>query len=184
MKLLFIVVAFIFTQNSWSEERDLKKFFDEMISEQQQEVKELQRMRDEFMTKKVPGFEQELVNLQRELNQDFRKFAAKLRGENYSETPKVELKEGPMAYDVKVEVPGMDDEDVKVSVVDNDLVISGVREKEEKSDNKRASTTEFSYGEYRRTIRLNEKVDPKSLDVKFGDGIVNIHLNKMSKTRS
>lgn len=183
MKQFILALSLFLTSNGWSDDQEIKKFLDQMISEQKQEVEELQRIRDDIAKNKVPKFEDELLGIQKELTHDFDRFVGRLRGEKLPEVPKVEMKNEKTSYDIKVEIPGMDKEDVKVSLNDKDLTISGMRKSEDTVTKKGKTSTEFSYGEFKRVLHLDEKVDPKSLNVEFGKGIVTIHLDKTMKSK-
>lgn len=156
-------------------------FLDRVIKEQEQEVKLLKEMRKEMSENISPKtFHDQLLALQRELNEDFSRFTAKIKGEKMvAEVPKVEIKEEKDGYDIKALVPGMDNEDVKVSLQGDELIISGIRRDETKKTKDSEVSTEFSYGEFSRIIELDEKVDPRSLKVNFDQGIVRIHLEKL-----
>jgi len=93
--------------------------------------------------------------------------------------PKIEIQDLKDSYNVKAEVPGMDDEDVKISILDQNLSIRASREKEFVETKKGMTQTEFIYGDFSRLIHLKDKVDPKSLKVEFENGIANIHLKKI-----
>lgn len=180
MNKLITFLIFAVSTCAWAENQEFKRFLDRMITAQQQEVKELEKLRDEFLKKETPKMEHDFVAIEQELRNDFNKFAAKLRGKSIPETPKVEVKDEKTAYDIKVEVPGMNNDDVKIGLQNNDLIIRGNRRSKEETKSEGKTSTEFTYGEFQRILHLNDKVDPRSMRVNFGDGIVNIYLKKMS----
>lgn len=95
--------------------------------------------------------------------------------------PKFELREQPQGYEVMAEVPGMDQKDVKVGVMDNVLTISANREQQIEQTNQKGKviSSEFEYGSFARSIRFDKKVDPNSLKVEFKNGVVDVHVNKI-----
>ena len=93
--------------------------------------------------------------------------------------PKLEVRDEKNNYEVSAEVPGIAQDNIKVKVVKNDLIIEGERKSEIAREKKGEISSEFSYGEFQRTIHLDEKVDPLSLKTSFKDGILQVHLNKV-----
>jgi HSP20 family protein len=95
--------------------------------------------------------------------------------------PKFELREQPQGYEVMADVPGMDQKDVKVGVLNNVLTISATRQQQVDQTNRkgRVISSEFDYGSFARSIRFDKEVDPKSLRVDFKNGVVDVHVNKI-----
>lgn len=99
--------------------------------------------------------------------------------------PKIDISEDETSIYIQAELAGINKEDVKVSVNDDNLlVIKGKKEKENKeegedSENKRVYLRmERSFGEFTRSFQLPENIDSESISAKFTDGILNITLTK------
>jgi HSP20 family protein len=181
---LFLTLIFLFsTCLSYAAHEEFDKFFDELIKEQEKEVRELRQMRDDFLlreTRDKHNVRDEVNRIQTILRRDFNRVTDWIAGRKVSEVePKIELKEDKTAYDVKVELPGFPEESVKVSLKDNDLVISAIKEEKKEDVGATKTFSEFEYGEYRRQIHFSQKIDPKSLKVEFSQGLINVHVNKM-----
>ena len=84
---------------------------------------------------------------------------------------------------LKLEVPGMNEEDLKVSVENNTLTVSGERkfEKEEKEEN--FHRIERRYGSFTRTFRLPNTVDQENVDASYDKGILKITLGKRAEAK-
>src|SRR5215472_4968623 len=78
--------------------------------------------------------------------------------------PAVDVYEDEHNLVLKLEVPGMNEEDLKVSLENNTLTVSGERkfEKEEKEEN--FHRIERRYGTFTRTFRLPNTVDGEKVD--------------------
>ncbi|MGE3610583.1 MAG: Hsp20/alpha crystallin family protein [Bacteriovoracaceae bacterium] len=180
LMMIFGITAF--AQSETSSEKEFRHFFDRFISQQEKEVENLKRWRDSFIKNaknKSSDFRDDLEKMSQQLSSDFEKFSARARGDLISHSmPKIEIQDEKSGYEIKAEVPGMDKEDIKVSLDGNDLTIAGTREKEINEKGQGKTFSELQYGSFSRTVHLKDKVDPKSLKVDFNQGMINVHLNK------
>ena len=78
----------------------------------------------------------------------------------------------------KVELPGVEKKDVKISLTDNSLTIQGEIKKEEETKKEDYYYRERAYGNYSRTITLPAEVDKDKIIAKFNNGILEITLPK------
>jgi HSP20 family protein len=84
---------------------------------------------------------------------------------------------------LKLEIPGVNEEDLKVSVENNILTIQGERkfEKEEKEEN--FHRIERRYGSFTRTFRLPNTVDSDRVEAGYDKGILKITLAKRAEAK-
>jgi len=92
--------------------------------------------------------------------------------------PAIDIEENNGNLMVKVEIPGMSKEDIKVSVKDNLLTISGERKRENESKDKTFYRVERCYGQFRRMIRLPAEVDADKVKAAYKDGVLHVTLPK------
>jgi HSP20 family protein len=97
--------------------------------------------------------------------------------------PLVDVLEDDKEYLIKVELPEVQKNDVRVTVENGTLLVSGERkfEKEEKSH--RYHRTERGFGRFERSFSLPEDADPAKVAAGFKDGILNVHLPKSEKAQ-
>lgn len=102
-------------------------------------------------------------------------------GAVYSFVPKVDIFETDKAYEVQLSIPGVNKEDFKIDVDDNQLVISGERKlsKERKENN--LYVVQSEYGHFSRAFRLPEDVDASKISAAYTNGILNLTLPKDEK---
>ena len=81
----------------------------------------------------------------------------------------------------KAELPGVKKEDVKVSVDDGYLTLSGEKKFEETVEKEDYCHTERSYGSFVRTVDLPSSVDPTQAKATYKDGVLEIVLPKIEK---
>ncbi|MGD8863128.1 MAG: Hsp20/alpha crystallin family protein, partial [Myxococcales bacterium] len=97
---------------------------------------------------------------------------------DFSWKPAVDIFEDEEAVHVKAEVPGMKPEDIKVSVENNVLSISGERKLEHEDRKDGYHRVERFYGNFSRSFALNEEVDAENIDAHYDAGILSLKLMK------
>jgi HSP20 family protein len=92
--------------------------------------------------------------------------------------PSIDIEESNGNLMVRAEIPGMKKEDIKVSVKEDMLTISGERKQENETRDKTFHRIERSYGQFRRMIRLPAEVDADKVKATYKDGVLNVTLPK------
>jgi HSP20 family protein len=92
--------------------------------------------------------------------------------------PAIDIEENNGNLMVRAEIPGMKKEDIKVSVKEDMLTISGERKRENETKEKTFHRIERSYGQFRRMIRLPAMVDADKVKATYKDGVLNVTLPK------
>jgi HSP20 family protein len=97
--------------------------------------------------------------------------------------PAVDVYEDEHNLMLKLEVPGVNEEDLNVSVENNTLSVSGERklEKEEKEEN--FHRIERRYGSFTRTFRLPTTVDPEKVEAAYDKGVLKVTLAKRAEAK-
>jgi HSP20 family protein len=98
-------------------------------------------------------------------------------------TPLADITEDDKEYVIKAELPELKKEDVKVTVENGVLTISGERRFEKEEKKKKYHRVERGYGSFFRTFALPQDVDPDKLKANFKQGILEVHLPKNEKAR-
>lgn len=93
-------------------------------------------------------------------------------------TPLVDVTEDEKEYVIKTELPEVKKEDVKVTVVDGTLRITGERKLEKEEEGKRYHRIERAYGSFERSFMLPEGTQPDKLTADYKDGVLKVHLPK------
>jgi HSP20 family protein len=96
--------------------------------------------------------------------------------------PPVDVAEEPDKIVVKVEVPGMNENDLKVSFEDGLLTISGERQFERKDD-RNYHRIERTYGSFTRTFSLPRSVDAGSITAHYINGVLEIEIAKKEEAK-
>jgi HSP20 family protein len=90
--------------------------------------------------------------------------------------PKVEVQENGQHYTITVELPGLDQKDVKVSVEDDVLTISG--EKHVERTDEKTHYSERSYGSFTRAFTLPSDADRNDISANFAKGVLTLQIAK------
>jgi HSP20 family protein len=77
---------------------------------------------------------------------------------------------------VTAEVPGINPEDLDISVVGDNLTLKGERRSEELEEGARYHRQERGYGSFSRTVQLPFPVDIEKVNAKFTNGVLEIGL--------
>jgi HSP20 family protein len=97
--------------------------------------------------------------------------------------PRMDLKEKNGSIEITAELPGLEEKDVEVTLVDNVLTLKGEKkaEKEEKDENR--YVMERSYGAFSRSIELPEGVKPEDVKASMAKGVLTVTLPKPQEAK-
>lgn len=127
----------------------------------------------------------ELFSIQREMNRLFDTFARSDEGTSGLSmwTPAVDVAERDDEYLVRLELPGVQKEDVKITIENNVLSIRGEKKREENTNENDYRRIERSYGTFVRSFTLPMAVRADKIEAKAQDGILTVRLPKAEEAR-
>jgi HSP20 family protein len=99
-------------------------------------------------------------------------------------SPEVDISEDDHGYLLKADLPEMKKDDVRVTVEDGILCVSGERKIEKEDQKRKFHRTERSFGNFRRSFTLPEDADSKKVTADFRDGVLKVHLPTTPIARS
>src|SRR6058998_4346286 len=99
-------------------------------------------------------------------------------------SPEVDISEDDHGYLLKADLPEMKKDDVKVTVEDGILSVSGERKTEKEDLKKKFHRIERCYGTFRRSFTLPEDADSTKVTAEFRDGVLKVHLPTTARPRS
>jgi HSP20 family protein len=97
--------------------------------------------------------------------------------------PRVDETEDEKAFHIQVELPGMDREDVDITLANGMLMIRGEKKREDEEKGKDFYRKERSFGSFRRTLPIPAEVDESKIDASFKKGVLYIELPKSEEAR-
>ncbi|MCR4290238.1 MAG: Hsp20/alpha crystallin family protein [Candidatus Scalindua sp.] len=98
-------------------------------------------------------------------------------------SPRVDIVENDSEFIIKVEIPEVKKEDVKVSVDNGVLTLQGERKHEKEEKGKKFHRVERYYGSFTRSFTLPENVDESKVKATFKDGMLNLQVPKTEKAK-
>lgn len=98
--------------------------------------------------------------------------------------PRVNITETPEAYRVRVEVPGVKPEDVKVTVTEDSLTIQGEKKEEVRTEKDQTRVYECSYGSFLRSFTFPAPVDREAVSAESDNGVLTITVKKGKESRA
>ena len=98
-------------------------------------------------------------------------------------TPVVDIEETDKEYLIKVELPEVQKEDVKVTVENGTLAISGERKAEKEQKGRKFHRVERYYGRFERSFSIPDDAEADNVKAEFKDGVLRVRLAKSEKAR-
>lgn len=121
-----------------------------------------------------------LATLQQELNRTFEQFFGNGNGfEAYAPYPPVSIAESAEAVAVTAELPGVQANDLDLTVEGNVLMMRGEKKEERQSDGKERFWVERAYGSFARRIQLPAAVDAARAQATLENGVLSLKLPKV-----
>jgi HSP20 family protein len=96
-------------------------------------------------------------------------------------SPAVDILEDEKEYLIKVELPEVKKENVKVTVEGGTLTISGERKAEKEEKGRRYHRVERYYGSFDRSFSVPDDADDTKVSAEFKDGVLLVRLAKSEK---
>ncbi len=95
--------------------------------------------------------------------------------------PATDVKESDAAITLAVELPGLSEEDVEVSLQDGILTMKGEKRFERDEEKDAVHLVERRYGSFRRSFRVPDTVDPEAVAASFDKGVLTVTLPKRAE---
>src|SRR3984893_16120352 len=99
-------------------------------------------------------------------------------------SPEVDISEDDRGYLLKADLPEMKKDDVRGTIEDGILSVSGERRSEKEDQKRKFHRIERSFGNFRRSFTLPEDADSTKVTAEFRDGVLKVHLPTTTKARS
>ena len=97
--------------------------------------------------------------------------------------PKMDMMEDESEYRMVVELPGMDEKDIEVSLSDDVLTIKGEKKVEKEDEEKAYFYKERAYGSFHRSIPLDVDVLTDKVEARFDKGVLTVVLPKSPEAK-
>lgn len=133
-----------------------------------------------------------LLDFEREFDKMINSFGIRLNPdeevneelENAMWMPLSDIYEDDDNFKLKIDIPGVNKEEVKISYSDGELIISGERKQEKESDNSKYHRIERSFGKFYRSFTLPKKIKEDKIEAEFKDGQLVIIIPKSEEVKA
>lgn len=96
-------------------------------------------------------------------------------------SPSVDIYEEDNYLVLKAELPGMTKDDVKITISENMITLSGEKKYEETVEKKDYQWSECSYGSFTRSFRLPDNVNGDEAKAEYHDGVLKVRIPKTAE---
>jgi len=132
-----------------------------------------------------------LMSLQHEINRAFDDFWSRFErpfdsthGFLTTAQPRVDISDTDNEVEISVELPGLDEKDIDVTLTDDVLTIRGEKKAEKEEKRSGYYMSERTYGAFHRSIPLPAGVDSSKADARFKKGVLTIQMPKTPEAKS
>jgi HSP20 family protein len=98
--------------------------------------------------------------------------------------PRIDITEDKERYLVRADLPGLDKNDITVSIEGDSLIISGERKSERKVEEGAYSHMERTYGSFQRSLTLPQNVNKDKIDASYKNGVLELSILKTGETKA
>jgi HSP20 family protein len=102
---------------------------------------------------------------------------------SWATTPVVDVTESEKAYEIAAELPGMDEKNIEVKVVNGGLTIKGEKQEEKEENERDYHLQERRFGSFERYFRLPDSVDKDKIEATFKKGLLTVTLPKSTEAQ-
>jgi len=159
--------------------REMTRLFDE-VSSPRTLWREMDRLLEEFES--PPALGSRLARMFENVVQAPRRYLTPWRS---AFVPSVELAEFDSEYVMKVDLPGLRENEIDLKIDDhNVLTICGERHVEETKEARGYEYSERAYGGFSRSVALPSGIETGKIDADFRNGVLEIHVPKTEAARA
>ena len=119
-----------------------------------------------------------------ELASDMNALVGTIFGEESTDSafvPAMDIEETEAGYELRVDVPGVDPNEIQIDLEDGYVTISGERQSAEESEGVTWRRVERSFGSFHRKFRLPKIVDQERIEASYDHGVLTVLLPKVEK---
>ena len=128
----------------------------------------------------INDFQSELENF----FNDFFGLSERQKRFSYSKNePALDLLENDDELVVKIDLPGFDEKDIELHLVDNGLSVSAKKNYENKSETDRFYRQERFTGNYQRSIKFNTRIDREKISASYKNGVLTVKCPKAEEDK-
>jgi HSP20 family protein len=130
----------------------------------------------------------DLAPLQERMNRIFDEFFANAGSGNgdlqlSSFSPATDIYEDDEYVTFTLEVPGVSEKDINITLEGNTLTVTGERKLKKEDKRERFHRVERFYGTFSRSFTLPNTVDPNSIQASYENGVLQLQMTKRAEAK-
>ena len=125
----------------------------------------------------------EFGTLQREIDRLFDRFNGSEEAVSAVWAPRMDVTETDNAFNIRMDIPGVKQEDLTIEFGENQLTISGDRKTDMKEEGEGFLRQERTYGSFYRSFTLPRTANGEEIEATFENGVLNITVPKMEEAK-
>lgn len=105
-------------------------------------------------------------------------------GFGFMRNPRMDVTEISSGYEIKADLPGLNKDDVRVSIQDDLLTLEGERKEEREETDATRHLIERSFGKFSRSFRLPNDANPQQVKAAMEQGVLKLQVGKKEGAES
>lgn len=138
------------------------------------------------------GFRRQMESMHREMDRMFNEMTNEPARKSFFPqdwgremlVPEIDETEDDKAFHISIELPGMDEGDVDITLSGRMLTIRGEKKADEKQEGKDFYRRERTYGSFRRILELPGDVDESKIEASFRKGVLRVELPRTEEAQN
>lgn len=98
--------------------------------------------------------------------------------------PKMDMSENKKEYSISLDLPGIEEKDIDLTIENDRLTIKAERKSEQKNEDENYYFAEKTYGSVFRAITLPSNADSEKVSANFKNGVLEIRITKKENGNS
>ena len=99
-------------------------------------------------------------------------------------SPLSEIRENENEYIIKLQLPGVEKQDINIEIEDRILTVSAELKQEDLQENETMHYSNIRYGKIEKTLEFEKEIDNEDSRCEFNNGILKITLKKMMERKN
>ncbi|HET9251001.1 MAG TPA: Hsp20/alpha crystallin family protein [Candidatus Eisenbacteria bacterium] len=126
----------------------------------------------------------DLFQVQNEMNRMLDEFFTPAGEATSVLRPSVDIEEHEEGYTVRAELPGMKQEDIKITLQNDQLVIRGEKRRAAEQKGSNYLRAELAYGTFERVFNLSQAVRGDKIEATYRDGVLEVRIPKAEESKA
>jgi HSP20 family protein len=99
-------------------------------------------------------------------------------------SPSIDIEEKEDKFAMKVELPGVKEEDISISIAGDTITIEGEKHSESETKKKGYYYSEASYGSFSRSITMPSSANTEKIEASYDKGVLEVNIPKYAEIKT